>query len=129
MNEREMLEKMDLIRTRFRVSYAQALEVLASCDWDTVRAILKMEKEQGERPTFIHEMKVTGSELVERIKELIHEGNVNRIIIREESGREVLNLPVNGALAVAVLAPLLAGLGAVVALATNYHIQVERDPA
>lgn len=125
MDERERLEKMDLLRARFNVTYAQAYEVLESCGWDTVAAVRKLE---AERPDYFEELKVKGADLVEKVKELIHEGNVNRIIVREESGREVLNLPVNGALAVAVLAPLLTVLGAVVALAANYRVIVERSP-
>lgn len=125
MNEREMLEKMDLLRARFNVPYSRAFEVLSACNWDPVQATLKLE---ADRPDFVQSMKVKGADLVEKVKELVHEGNINRIVVKEESGREVLNLPVNGALALAVLAPLLAALGAVAALAVNYDILVERSP-
>jgi hypothetical protein len=71
------------------------------------------------------EIKVSGAQLVDKVKELIHEGNVRRIQIRHE-GRIVLELPLTVAAVGVVVAPVLAALGAFAALATECSIIVER---
>lgn len=129
MEEREKLEKMDLLRTRFNVSYARAREVLESVEWDTVAATIMLEEEsrnQAHGRGFTEELKVTGADLVETLKRLLHEGNINRIIVRDNKGIELVNLPVNGVLVVTLLLPVLAALSAVVVLAMDYTILVER---
>ncbi len=71
------------------------------------------------------EFKVSGSELVEKIKSLIHEGNIRRIVIKQD-GNTVMELPLTIAAVGVVLAPVLAAVGAFAALATNCSIIVER---
>ncbi|MBC7315945.1 MAG: DUF4342 domain-containing protein [Chloroflexi bacterium] len=71
------------------------------------------------------EFKVSGSELVEKIKSLIHEGNIRRIVIKQD-GNTVMELPLTVAAVGVVLAPVLAAVGAFAALATNCSIVVER---
>lgn len=71
------------------------------------------------------EFKVSGSELVEKIKSLIHEGNIRRIVIKQD-GNTVMELPLTVAAVGVVLAPMLAAVGAFAALATNCSIVVER---
>lgn len=72
------------------------------------------------------EFKVTGDDIMNKIKELIHEGNVRRIIIKNEEGHNVVEFPLTaGVIGVAIL-PVYAALGAVLALAANYTIVVER---
>ncbi|MDF2631072.1 MAG: hypothetical protein K0R39_4903 [Symbiobacteriaceae bacterium] len=126
MEEREMLEKMDLLRARFNIGYAQAREVLVACNWDTVEATIRLESERSNRGSFTEELKVTGKDLVETLKRLLHEGNINRIIVRDSSGREMLNLPVNGVLAITIIIPVLTAIGAAVVLAMDYTVLVER---
>lgn len=72
------------------------------------------------------EYDVTSDDLVGRVKELIHEGNVNRIIVRNEAGETLLEIPVTVGVIGIVLAPLLAALGAIAALVTRCTIVVER---
>jgi hypothetical protein len=60
------------------------------------------------------------------VKELIHEGNVRRIIVKDETGRILLEIPVTIGLIGVVLVPWLAALGAIAALATRCTIIVER---
>lgn len=127
MEEREKLEKMDLLRTRFNVSYARAREVLEANGWDAVAATVELEQERGNQYRgFTEELKVTGADLVETLKRLLHEGNINRIIVRDPKGTELLNLPVNGVLVVTLLLPIITALGAVVAVAMDYTVVVER---
>jgi hypothetical protein len=128
MEEREKLEKMDLLRTRFNVSYARAREVLEANNWDAVLAAVQLEQEGRAQPRgFTEELKVTGADLVETLKRLLHEGNIHRIIVRDPKGTELLNLPVNGLLVVTLLLPILTALGAVVAVAMDYTVVVERS--
>lgn len=130
MDESEKLAKLDMLRSRFNVTYAKAREALEANEWDTIEATLHLEAElntaPGKAPGFVEELKVTGSDLVETIKRLLHEGNINRIIVRETGGRELLNLPVNGLIAVTVIIPVLTAIGAVVVLAMDYTVLVER---
>jgi uncharacterized membrane protein YvbJ len=72
------------------------------------------------------EYTVSADNLVDRIKELLHEGNVTRIIIKDMKGKELLEVPATIGVIGVVLAPWLAALGVIAALATNCKIVVER---
>ena len=72
------------------------------------------------------EFKVKGEDLLKKIRELIHEGNVSRIIIKDESGKTFIEIPVTVGLIGAVLLPVLAAVGALAALAANFTIEVIR---
>jgi len=123
-----MLEKMDLLRNRFHVSYAKAREVLEATGWNTVEATLRLEAElqSAKKPGFTEELKVTGSDLIETLKRLLHEGNINRIIVRDGRGVELINLPINGLIAITAFVPMLTALGAVITVAMDYTVVVER---
>ncbi len=82
---------------------------------------------QQQSGTIFEEFKVTGSQLLEKIEQLVHEGNVRRIHIRQ-GGRTVLELPVTVVAVGVVIAPLAAALGAFAAIATDCTIAVEREP-
>lgn len=69
---------------------------------------------------------VSANNLIERVKELLHEGNVTRIIVKDEQGRNLLEIPATIAVVGVALAPWLAALGVIAALATNCRIVVER---
>ncbi len=77
----------------------------------------------------MEEIKVSGAALKARLKELIHEGNVRRIILRNAEGRVLLDFPLAAGIAGLVLAPFWVAVGTVAALATDFTIQVERDPS
>ena len=72
------------------------------------------------------EFKVRGDNLIARVKELIHEGNVRRIIIKNDEGRTLLEIPLTLGVVGAVLAPVWAALGALAALAADLRIVVEK---
>ena len=72
------------------------------------------------------EFRVRGDNLITRVKELIHEGNVRRIIIKNEEGRTLLEIPLTLGVVGAVLAPVWAALGALAALAADLRIVVEK---
>jgi hypothetical protein len=75
---------------------------------------------------FVEEVQVLGKDLVERVKSLIHEGNVRRIIIRDEHGHTFMEIPVTVAAVSAIVAPVLAALGAISALVAKFTIVVVR---
>jgi hypothetical protein len=69
----------------------------------------------------------TGENLLKKIKELIEEGNVRRITITEKSGRELMSFPLTIGVVGALLAPVLAAVGALAALIGECSITVERE--
>jgi hypothetical protein len=71
-----------------------------------------------------NEFKVKGEDLLAKIKELIHQGNISRIIIKNEEGKVYLEIPVTVGLIGALLLPVLAAIGALAALAANFTIEV-----
>jgi hypothetical protein len=69
---------------------------------------------------------VYGHEILEKVKKLIKEGNVRRIIIKNEKGKVLMEIPVTFAVIGAVLAPMVAAIGALAALLNKGTIEVER---
>jgi xanthine/CO dehydrogenase XdhC/CoxF family maturation factor len=84
---------------------------------------------QGRRPT--EEINVMGSALVDKVKDLIREGNVRRIIVRRSSGETLMEIPLTAGVGVAalltLLAPVLAALAAIAALVAQFRVEIERD--
>lgn len=73
------------------------------------------------------EFQVNGEELIAKIKDLVHEGNIRRLIIRNEEGKTLIVLPLTFGVVGALLAPQLAALGAIAALLSKGTIVVERS--
>ncbi|HMJ83313.1 MAG TPA: DUF4342 domain-containing protein [Vicinamibacterales bacterium] len=69
--------------------------------------------------------KAEGENVVEKVKELVHEGNVRRVIVKHE-GRVVAEFPLTAGIVGIVLAPVLAAIGALVALLKDCTVEVER---
>lgn len=72
------------------------------------------------------EFRVSADDLVKTVKQLLHEGNVRRILIKDEKGKTLLDIPVTIGVVGTIIAPWLAALGVIGALATNCTIVVER---
>lgn len=70
------------------------------------------------------EFKVSGEQVLGKVKQLIHEGNARRIIIKNEKGDTVVEIPLTVGAVGALIAPMLAAVGAVAALLTNCTIVV-----
>ena len=87
------------------------------------------DKPEGERTT-VEEIEISGSEVVDRVKQLIAEGNVRRLIIRTPKDETLLEIPLTAGVAigsvVTIFLPLLAALGAMAALLANVKIQIVR---
>ncbi len=75
------------------------------------------------------EMKVLGKDLVEQVKKLLHEGNVRRVIIKDDKGNTFMEIPLAVATVGVIAMPLLAGIGAIAALVANFTLVVERTAA
>ncbi len=76
--------------------------------------------------TRVEEFSVSADNLIEKVRQFIHEGNVTRIVIKDERGKILFEMPATVGLVGVILAPWLAALGAIAALATRCTIVVER---
>ncbi|HET6747005.1 MAG TPA: DUF4342 domain-containing protein [Candidatus Saccharimonadales bacterium] len=72
------------------------------------------------------EFTVNGEELIAKVKSLINEGNIRRLIIKDESGKVLVEFPLTIGVVGALFAPVLAAVGAIAALVTKCTIVVER---
>lgn len=73
------------------------------------------------------EFRVEGEKLISRIKELFHEGNIRRVIIKDKDGKIVMEIPVTLGVVGVLLAPQLAAIGAIAALLTEATVVVEKS--
>ena len=74
----------------------------------------------------VEEVQVAGAQLVEKVKELIHEGNVQRVVIKNEQGHTMVEIPVTFAAIGVIAAPVLAAVGAIAGIVTKCTLVVER---
>lgn len=72
------------------------------------------------------EFKVKGEDLLAKVKQLIHEGNIRRLIIKDKDGKTLIEIPLTIGVVGIALAPILAAIGAIAALVTECTILVER---
>ncbi|MGA9347252.1 MAG: DUF4342 domain-containing protein [Anaerolineae bacterium] len=72
------------------------------------------------------EFQVSGEEVLAKIKELIREGNVRRVAIKNEEGKTLIDIPLMLGVVGAVLAPQAAAIGAIAALVTDCTIVIEK---
>jgi|SRR5579875_1395584 hypothetical protein len=78
-----------------------------------------------EQKTTYEELQVVGEQLLAKVKELLHEGNVRRIIIKQE-GQTIMEIPLTVGVVSVIVAPMLAAIGAISALITQCSIEVIR---
>jgi hypothetical protein len=76
----------------------------------------------------VETFRINGDELLAKVRELVHEGNVRRIIIRNDKGNTLIELPMTIGVLGAVLLPVLAAVGAIAAIVTDCELVVERRP-
>ena len=87
----------------------------------------RIEQHMSESETRREEYKVKGEKIVAKIKELLHEGNVRHVVIKNDDGKTLIEFPVTVGVAGALLVPVWAAVGALAALVTNCSIEVERE--
>ena len=73
------------------------------------------------------EFKVNGEDLLKKVKEIIKEGNVRRLTVRDKEGKDLVVIPLTIGVVGIALAPVLAAVGAIAALVTECTIVVERE--
>ncbi|MDN5325719.1 MAG: hypothetical protein PWP41_415 [Moorella sp. (in: firmicutes)] len=123
------LEKIDQLRKRLGLSYREAKEALDRAGGDLLEALIQYE--EGVKEETQSALGNWGSKLIERIRNILHQGNVTRIKVKKD-GKTVAEIPATagalgilGVLASSELA-VLAGLSTVAALFNRYTLEVER---
>ncbi len=80
----------------------------------------------SEEYTRTEEFEFNGDKLVAKVKELLHEGNIRRIIIKNEEGRALIDIPMTVGILGTLVAPQLAALGAIAALVAHGTMVIEK---
>lgn len=78
-------------------------------------------------PTIKESFKINGEALLKKIKDLIEEGNIRKITIHDKEGKELMSFPLTFGVVGALIAPVLAAVGALAALIGDCSITVERE--
>ena len=78
-------------------------------------------------PTTKESFKINGEALLNKVKELINEGNIRKITIHDKEGKEIMSFPLTFGVVGALIAPVLAAIGALAALIGECTITVERE--
>jgi len=73
------------------------------------------------------EFRVNGDEILAKIKELIQEGNIRRVLIKNEDGKTLIDIPLTVGVVGTLIAPQLAAIGAIASLLTHGTIVIERE--
>lgn len=120
----DILEKIDMIRERTGASYKQAKEALEQAEGDVLNAIIFIEDKQKEN-LWTEQFTVAGTEVVDKLKEIIRKGNVSRIRVKK-GDYLILDTPVTAGAVGSILMPYIAALGAAVALMSKCTIEIER---
>lgn len=115
------LEKVDILRERAGLSYRDAVEYLERAEGDVVKALVFIEEDRRQERT---EFLGKGQEVLDKVKDIVRRGNETKIKVARD-GETVVELPVTVGVVGAAIAPALALVGAVTALATGHSISVE----
>lgn len=80
----------------------------------------------SEEKTHTEEFEVKGEEILKTIKQFVHEGNIRRVVIKNEDGHSLIDIPLTVGVVGALLAPQLAAIGAIAALVSHATLIVEK---
>ena len=120
------LEKIDIIRERTGVSYAEAKKALEFCEGNVVDTLIYIEENMESKESKIYS---TLDEFMQWLKDLINKGNISRIKIRKED-KVLVDVPVNAGIAAGVIAaiwPPLIAIGLATAVLTKVTIEITKD--
>lgn len=117
------LEKIDLVRERTGISYTEANSLLEKHDGDVVKAIMEVEESMTYGDSGITSK---GDEILKKIRELIKEGNVTKIIVKKD-GDVIMNIPVNAGAIGVLISPFLGAVGLTAALVSKCKIEVVKS--
>ena len=118
------LEKIDMIRERTGVSYRQAKEALERNDGNVIGTLIDLE-DGSPKNSWTEEFSVRSGEVIDKVKEIIHVGNVTKVRVKHD-GRTLVDIPVTLGTIGAVVLPQLAALGVLVAVFKRCTIEVVR---
>jgi len=122
--ENVTLEKIDILRDRTGVTYKEAKEALERSNGDVIAALIDLE-DATKQGNWTEEISFRSSQVIEKVKRLIKEGNVTKIRVKNE-GKVLVEIPVAiGALGAMIL-PHLAVLGVLVAVFKRCTIEIVR---
>lgn len=79
-----------------------------------------------EKKSRTEEFKLNGDEILNKLKELVHQGNIRRIILKDESGKTFMEIPLTVGVVGAIVIPVWAAIGAIAALVSKLTIVVEK---
>lgn len=118
------LEKIELVKDRTGVSYAEAKEALEAADGSVVDAIISIEEtiDRKESKSFSKQ----GTAVLDNLKELVKKGNISKIVVKRED-EIILNIPVNLGIIGTVVAPWGAVLGVIAAFGFKCTVEVVKD--
>jgi len=124
------LEKIDLIRERLGVSYEKANQVLQETGGDVVEALIKLEKETKEKGFNLKTeiLHVKGQELIDKIKEIVKEGNISKIVVKNKD-KTLIEIPVTAGVVSLVLFPYITLLGGMAAMLKEYTLEIDKKQA
>jgi hypothetical protein len=129
-----MLEKVDILRKRFGISYRDAYDLLERNEGNVVRACIELENKNGEPANAgvigkLEEwMQVMGGDLVEKIQEIVRTGQASSIRVMRD-GCTVLKIPAAVGVVGALIFPYLTVAGAALAVAARYEIVIDKRAA
>jgi hypothetical protein len=87
---------------------------------------MTLDHETTTQPDRTEEFKLDGGQVLDKIKDLIHQGNIRRIIVKNEDGKVLMELPLTLGLVGVALLPVYAAVGALAAVATRLTLVVEK---
>ncbi|ACL69997.1 DUF4342 domain-containing protein [Halothermothrix orenii] len=120
----DKLEKIDMIRQRLNVSYEKANQALEEAGGDVVEALIKLEKEMGKNgENVVH---VKGQELINKIKEIIKEGNAKKIVVKDNE-KTLVEIPVTAGIVGLVLFPYISILAGLAAMYKDYTLEIDKE--
>lgn len=117
------LEKIDLVRERTGISYSEANDLLEKHDGDVVKAIMEAEESLKFENAG---MTSKGDEILQKIKELIKEGNITKITVKKD-GEVIMNIPVNAGAIGVIISPFLGAVGLTAAIVSKCKIEVTKS--
>lgn len=129
----EKLEKIDIIKKRLDVSYSEANKALEDCDGDVVAALIQLEEDNKTKTEYENEniekekMNVMGNELIDKLREIIKEGNVKKITVKNDKGESILEIPVTAGVVGLVLFPYIGILGGMAAMLKEYKLEIKKE--
>lgn len=119
------LEKIELVKDRTGVTYKEAKEALEKADGNVVEAIIAIEDNIDETSSS-RKISAQGEEFLSKMKEVVHKGNVARIVVKRR-GETILNIPLNAGVLGAIVAPWGIVIGVLAAFSFKCQVEMVKD--